>query len=123
MKVSDTAVTVLVPVVTVTVALLLIRIGSQYNAWHSEQRTALANLVHSASRFGFAAAQDSNVHMSLMNSCTATARLASVRSLLSDPALSRMVGTDIRAMAARLEEQQRKIVGSLAQGRRPKRAH
>ncbi len=79
---------------------------------HSQQQT-LAALVHAASRNGFAARQDSNPYMSLMDVCTAAAQLGAARQLASDADLERLTGIDIRHMTNSLEKQRRRVTRRL----------
>ena len=104
-----------VPVTVLFVACLLSKAYSAAATWRGEQQRALTGLVHAASRAGFAARQDRNRYMALINSTTASVQLAAARRLLSDEELSRLVGVDVRDMASQLEEHQRLVLARMGQ--------
>jgi hypothetical protein len=114
MTVSKTIWAVGIPVGALLVVCLLSCAYSAAATWRADQQKALAGLVHAASRAGFAARQDKNRYMALINTTTARAQLAAARRLLSDEDLSRMVGVDVRAMASQLEEHQRVVLSRIS---------
>jgi hypothetical protein len=107
------AISVAIPTLFIGFVSSWLRSGSQMAAWSSSQRSAIANLVHAASRQNFAATQDRNKYMRLMHSASALAQLEAARRVMTDEDLSRLTGANVRAMAHELERHQRKIVAGL----------
>lgn len=111
-RVAD-AIAVTIPTLLIALVASVLRGSSQMAAWTSVQRASIAHLVHAASRQDFAASQDRNKYMKLMNSTAATAQLEAARRILTDEDLSRVTGTDVRKMAHKMEQHQRKIISQL----------
>lgn len=109
---------VAIPVLVVLCISALSVASSRLLVWDLDKRSALASVVHGASKQSFAASQDKNKYMALIDSAAACAQLDTARRMMSDDDLATITGLDVRSITRDIEKQHRDIVARLSKRKR-----